>query len=170
MERGRQWGARPGGHQHGVSCVAALPLRGGEGQTICDTCVQRFGAARMFAPFATWSHDGKRIYIPLRYAVSGSCSPRSRTRCQEPYSPSDSGSCCPCSRKFSQIRQPQQDVRHIRCCGGVHGMALLDRLCHARWCRMSAPRSFLSCANPKWVCTAEMTEDERLTCGRTARK
>jgi eukaryotic-like serine/threonine-protein kinase len=51
----------------GATRLLALPLSEGEPATICDTCVLGFGSARMFSSFATWSHDGKWIYIPLRY-------------------------------------------------------------------------------------------------------
>jgi Tol biopolymer transport system component len=64
--------AAPGEHQHGVTSIQAIPLEGGEPQVVCNTCVQGFGSARTFSSFATWSHDGKWLYIPLRYASSGS--------------------------------------------------------------------------------------------------
>ena len=61
-----------GEHEHGVTSIEAMPLGSGEPFVVCDTCVQGFGSARSFASFATWSHDGKWLYIPLRYASSGS--------------------------------------------------------------------------------------------------
>jgi eukaryotic-like serine/threonine-protein kinase len=60
------------GHGAGVTLMQALPLDGGEPITLCDNCVVGFGSARMFASFATWSHDGKWIYIPMRYFQSES--------------------------------------------------------------------------------------------------
>lgn len=59
-------------HHHGATAIQALPLGPGEPQTVCDTCVSGFGSARMYASFGTWSRDGKWLYIPLRYAFSGS--------------------------------------------------------------------------------------------------
>jgi Tol biopolymer transport system component len=56
-----------GRHGMGATLMLAIPLSGGEPTTVCDTCVAGFGSARMFSSFATWSHDGKWIYIPLRY-------------------------------------------------------------------------------------------------------
>ena len=56
----------------GATLLLAIPLDGGEPTTICDHCVLGFGSARMFSSFATWSHDGKWIYIPLRYLESNS--------------------------------------------------------------------------------------------------
>jgi Tol biopolymer transport system component len=64
--------ARTGGHGTGATLIQAIPLKGGEPATICDECVLGFGSARMFASFATWSHDGKWIYLPLRYLQSDS--------------------------------------------------------------------------------------------------
>jgi hypothetical protein len=52
--------------------MQAFPLTGGDPATLCDECVLGFGSARMFASFATWSHDGKWIYLPLRYFQSDS--------------------------------------------------------------------------------------------------
>ena len=65
-------GVTASNHQHGATAIQAVPLGPGEPHTVCDTCVQGFGSARMFASFATWSPDGKWLYIPLRYAISGS--------------------------------------------------------------------------------------------------
>ena len=64
--------ARTGRRGTGATLLQALPLKGGEPATICDECVLGFGSARMFAAFATWSHDGKWIYLPLRYFQSDS--------------------------------------------------------------------------------------------------
>ena len=61
-----------GRHGAGVTLMKVLPLSGGDSATICDNCILGFGSARMFSSFATWSHDGKWIYIPLRYFSSGS--------------------------------------------------------------------------------------------------
>jgi hypothetical protein len=52
--------------------MQAFSMKGREPVTICDECVLGFGSARMFAAFATWSHDGKWIYLPLRYFQSDS--------------------------------------------------------------------------------------------------
>jgi Tol biopolymer transport system component len=51
----------------GVTLMKVFALRDGGSTTICDNCILGFGSARMFSSFATWSHDGKWIYIPLRY-------------------------------------------------------------------------------------------------------
>ena len=64
--------ARTGARGTGATFTQAVPLNGGEPTTICDECVLGFGSARMFAAFATWSHDGKWIYLPLRYFQSDS--------------------------------------------------------------------------------------------------
>ena len=64
--------AEMGRHGAGVTLMKVLPLSGGDSATICDNCILGFGSARMFSSFATWSHDGKWIYIPLRYFSSGS--------------------------------------------------------------------------------------------------
>lgn len=64
--------ARPGGHGTGATLMQAIPLNGGEPATICDECVLGFGSARMFASFATWSHDGQWVYLPIRYFQSDS--------------------------------------------------------------------------------------------------
>jgi Tol biopolymer transport system component len=64
--------ANAGGHGDGATLIQAFSLTGGEPVTLCDECVLGFGSARMFASFATWSHDGKWIYIPLRYFQSDS--------------------------------------------------------------------------------------------------
>jgi Tol biopolymer transport system component len=64
--------ARTGARGTGATLTQAVPLKGGEPTTICDECVLGFGSARMFAAFATWSHDGKWIYLPLRYFQSDS--------------------------------------------------------------------------------------------------
>jgi hypothetical protein len=63
---------RTGTRGMGATLTQAIPLKGGEPATICDECVLGFGSARMFASFATWSHDGKWIYLPLRYFESDS--------------------------------------------------------------------------------------------------
>ena len=59
--------AKPGVQGEGATLMQALSLKGGQSVTICDECLLGFGSARMFSAFATWSHDGKWIYIPLRY-------------------------------------------------------------------------------------------------------
>jgi serine/threonine protein kinase/Tol biopolymer transport system component len=59
--------AKTGGHGDGATLTQAFSLTGGEPVTLCDECALGFGSARMFASFATWSHDGKWIYLPLRY-------------------------------------------------------------------------------------------------------
>ena len=64
--------AEMGRHEMGATLLLAIPLTGGEPTTVCDHCVLGFGSARMFSSFATWSHDGKWIYIPLRYFDSTS--------------------------------------------------------------------------------------------------
>jgi eukaryotic-like serine/threonine-protein kinase len=64
--------ANPGGHGAGATLMQALPLNGGEPVTLCDNCVVGFGSSRMSSSFATWSHDGKWIYIPVRYYQSDS--------------------------------------------------------------------------------------------------
>jgi Tol biopolymer transport system component len=61
-----------GSHGVGTTLMQALPLNGGEPVTLCDNCVVGFGSARMFSSFGTWSHDGKWIYIPVRYFQSDS--------------------------------------------------------------------------------------------------
>jgi Tol biopolymer transport system component len=61
--------AKTGGHHDGATLMQAFPLNGDDPVTICDECVLGFGSARMFSSFATWSHDGKWIYIPLRYLL-----------------------------------------------------------------------------------------------------
>ena len=64
--------AKTGGHGDGATLMQAFSLTGGDPVTLCDECVLGFGAARMFASFATWSHDGKWIYLPIRYFQSDS--------------------------------------------------------------------------------------------------
>ena len=64
--------AEMGRHGMGATLLQAIPLTGGEPTILCDTCVLGFGSARMFSSFATWSHDGKWIYLPLRYFDSNS--------------------------------------------------------------------------------------------------
>lgn len=64
--------AKAGAHGDGATLMQAFSLTGGEPVTLCDECVLGFGSARMFASFATWSHDGKWIYLPIRYFVSDS--------------------------------------------------------------------------------------------------
>jgi len=64
--------AEMGRHGAGTTLMKVFPLDGGAPTTICDNCIIGFGSARMFSSFATFSHDGKWIYIPLRYFNSGS--------------------------------------------------------------------------------------------------
>ncbi len=64
--------AKTGRPSDGATLMQAFSLTGGEPATLCDECFLGFGSARMFASFATWSHDGKWIYIPLRYFLSDS--------------------------------------------------------------------------------------------------
>lgn len=64
--------AKSGKHGDGATLMQAFPLNGREPVTICSECILGFGSARMFSAFATWSHDGKWIYIPLRYFQSDS--------------------------------------------------------------------------------------------------
>jgi hypothetical protein len=56
-------------HGDGAILMQTFPLKGGEPVTVCDQCILGFGSARIFSSFATWSHDGKWIYIPLRYLL-----------------------------------------------------------------------------------------------------
>ena len=63
-----EWAAMmvPSGHGEDVS-VIAYSLKGSKPALICDTCIGGFGPARMNAPLASWSTDGKYLYISLQF-------------------------------------------------------------------------------------------------------
>lgn len=63
-----EWAAMivPSGHGEDVS-VIAYALHGSKRALICDTCIGGFGPARMNAPLASWSPDGKYLYISLQF-------------------------------------------------------------------------------------------------------
>ncbi len=47
--------------------VIAYALHGSKPAVICDTCIGGFGPARMNAPLASWSPDGKNLYVSLQF-------------------------------------------------------------------------------------------------------
>jgi eukaryotic-like serine/threonine-protein kinase len=63
-----EWAAMmvPSGHGEDVS-VIAYSLHGSKPALICDTCIGGFGPARMNAPLASWSPDGKYLYVSLQF-------------------------------------------------------------------------------------------------------
>jgi eukaryotic-like serine/threonine-protein kinase len=63
-----EWAAMmvPSGHGEDVS-VIAYSLHGRKPALICDTCIGGFGPARMNAPLASWSLDGKYLYVSLQF-------------------------------------------------------------------------------------------------------
>ncbi len=63
-----EWAAMmvPSGHGEDVS-VIAYPLHGSEPALICDNCIGGFGPARMNAPLASWSLNGKYLYVSLQF-------------------------------------------------------------------------------------------------------
>jgi hypothetical protein len=64
-----EWAAMmvPSGHGEDVSVVAHA-LSGDKTEAlICDTCIGGFGPARMNAPLASWSPDGKYLYVSLQF-------------------------------------------------------------------------------------------------------
>jgi hypothetical protein len=63
-----EWAAMmvPAGHGEDVN-VIAYSLRGRTPALICDTCIGGFGPARMNAPLASWSPDGKNLYVSLQF-------------------------------------------------------------------------------------------------------
>jgi DNA-binding beta-propeller fold protein YncE len=63
-----EWAAMmvPSGHGEDVS-VIAYALHGSKPALICDTCIGGFGPARMNAPLASWSPDGKYLYVSLQF-------------------------------------------------------------------------------------------------------
>src|SRR6266481_3717486 len=56
----------PSGHGEDVS-VIAYALHGSKPALICDTSIGGFGPARMNAPLASWSPDGKYLYVSLQF-------------------------------------------------------------------------------------------------------
>lgn len=56
----------PSGRGEDVS-VIAYSLHGRKPALICDTCIGGFGPTRMNAPLASWSPDGKYLYISLQF-------------------------------------------------------------------------------------------------------
>ncbi len=56
----------PSGRGEDVS-VIAYALHGSKPALICDTCIGGFGPARMDAPLARWSPDGKYLYVSLQF-------------------------------------------------------------------------------------------------------
>jgi eukaryotic-like serine/threonine-protein kinase len=63
-----EWAAMmvPSGRGEDVS-VIAYSLHGRKPALICNTCIGGFGPARMNAPLASWSPDGKYLYISLQF-------------------------------------------------------------------------------------------------------
>ena len=63
-----EWAAMvvPAGHGEDVN-VIAYSLRGRKSALVCDTCIGGFGPARMNAPLASWSPDGKNLYVSLQF-------------------------------------------------------------------------------------------------------